>query len=166
MCNLYEYELQEWEIAHLIEHYKLLGMNWTEAMKVYPNRPGRSWSTALAARVVAMLWGLTTGKGTWLTNFRNPHLKTWKPLIDKKAQRCVVPATRFGEPDRNTSKPVQCRWFARPNRKPFMFAGVWTRWSGNRGTRKVPNVGEHLLYSFMTTDPTPSSRPSTTRQCR
>jgi hypothetical protein len=29
MCNLYEYELQEWEIAHLIEHYKLLGMSWT-----------------------------------------------------------------------------------------------------------------------------------------
>jgi hypothetical protein len=26
MCNLYEYELQEWEIAHLIEHYRLLGL--------------------------------------------------------------------------------------------------------------------------------------------
>ena len=155
MCNLYEYELQEWEIAHLIEHYRLLGTNWTEAMKVYPNRPGAVVVGRAGERVVVdMLWGLTPwGKGTWLTNFRNPHLKTWKPLIDKKAQRCVVPATRFAEPDRNISKPVQWRWFARPNRKPFLFAGVWTKWSGDRGTKKVPNVGEHLLYSFMTTDP-------------
>jgi putative SOS response-associated peptidase YedK len=34
-----------------------------------------------------------------------------------------------------------------------MFAGVWTKWHGDRGTKKVPNVGEHLLYSFMTSDP-------------
>ena len=60
MCNLYEYELQEWEIAHLIEHYKLLGMNWTEAMKVYPNRPGAVVVNRAGERaVVDMLWGLT-----------------------------------------------------------------------------------------------------------
>jgi putative SOS response-associated peptidase YedK len=27
----------------------------------------------------------------------------------------------------------------------------WRPWTGDRGTRKAPNVGDHLLYSIMTT---------------
>ena len=36
--------------------------------------------------------------------------------------------------------------------RPFMFAGVWTKWLGDRGTNGAPNVGEHRLYSIMTTE--------------
>jgi putative SOS response-associated peptidase YedK len=135
MCNLYEYELQEWEIAHLIEHYKLLGMNWTEAMKVYPNRPGAVVVDRAGERVVVdMLWGLTPwGRGTWLTNFRNPHLKTWKPLIDRKAQRCVVPATRFAEPDRTPASLCSAAGSRAPTASPSC-----SRASGPNG----PAIGE------------------------
>jgi putative SOS response-associated peptidase YedK len=39
--------------------------------------------------------------------------------------RCIVPATMFAEPDRNTSKPVVNRWFGRTDGVPFFFAGIW-----------------------------------------
>jgi putative SOS response-associated peptidase YedK len=81
MCNLYEYELQEWEIAHLIEHYKLLGMNWTEAMKVYPNRPGAVVVDRAGERVVVdMLWGSHHGA-------RAPGLPTSATLTSRPGSR-------------------------------------------------------------------------------
>jgi hypothetical protein len=49
----------------------------------------------------------------------------WRPSIANKAQRCIVPATAFAEPDRNTSKPVVFRWFRRIDGEPFFFAGIW-----------------------------------------
>jgi hypothetical protein len=57
--------------------------------------------------------------------------------------RCIVPASAFSEPDRNTSKPVINRWFGRTDGKPFFFAGVWREWTGDVGTIKEPNVGKH-----------------------
>ena len=63
-------------------------------------------------------------------------------------------ATAFAEPDRNTSKPVQWRWFERADKQPFFFfAGIWRPWAGDRGTKKVPNIGDHTLFSIMTTEP-------------
>ena len=34
----------------------------------------------------------------------------------------------------------------------FAFAGIWTPWTGTRGTKANPVEGEHLLYGFLTTD--------------
>jgi putative SOS response-associated peptidase YedK len=59
----------------------------------------------------------------------------------------------FAEPDRNTSKPVVWRWFGRRDGQPFFFAGIWRPWTGDRGSKRAPNVGDHLLYSIMTTEP-------------
>ena len=42
--------------------------------------------------------------------------------------RCIVLATMFAEPDRNTSKPVVNRWFGRAD-------GVPREWQGDVGTR-------------------------------
>ncbi len=70
-----------------------------------------------------------------------------------------MPATAFSEPDRNTSKPVVFRWFARPGREPFYFAGIWREWKGDRGTKEAPNVGKHLLFSFLTTEPNGGVQP-------
>lgn len=75
----------------------------------------------------------------------------WREWLDK-GHRCVVPATAFAEPDRNRSKPVQWRWFAHADRAPFFFAGVWRPWFGDRGTKNVPNIGDHHLFSIMTTE--------------
>lgn len=64
-----------------------------------------------------------------------------------------MPVSAFAEPDRNTSKPVVFRWFKRADGLPFFFAGIWREWEGDRGTKKVPSVGPHRLYSFLTTSP-------------
>jgi putative SOS response-associated peptidase YedK len=41
-------------------------------------------------------------------------------------------------------------WFARsPERPLFAFAGIWTEWTGARGTKANPVEGTHML--FMTT---------------
>lgn len=37
-------------------------------------------------------------------------------------------------------------------RLPFCLAGIWRPWTGNRGTKKSLNVGDHLS-SIMTTEP-------------
>jgi putative SOS response-associated peptidase YedK len=100
-----------------------------------------------------MLWGLSSWtEGRWLINFRNPEFEPWKSLIENKARRCVVPATSFAGSGRDTGGRQRLQWFALRNRRPFMFAGVWTKWRGDRGTNGAPNVGEHRLYSIMTTE--------------
>jgi putative SOS response-associated peptidase YedK len=153
MCNWYEYDLAEWEIRELVKSYKLIGRNWMGPVEVFPNRPGEVVVHRGDECVLEyMLWGLTPWiNGRWLTNFHNPDFEPWKSLIENKARRCVVPATRFATSGRDTS-PAAWRWFARPNHKPLMFAGVWTKWYGDRGTSEAPNVGEHPLYSIMTTE--------------
>jgi putative SOS response-associated peptidase YedK len=153
MCNWYEYDLAEWEVRELVKQYTLIGRNWRAPIEVFPNQHGevvvhRGDECALEY----MLWGFTPWiKGRWLTNFHDPELEPWKPLVEDKAQRCVVPATSFSLPCRNAIA-AGSRWFVRPNHKPFMFAGVWTKWYGERGTTEAPNVGEHRLYSIMTTE--------------
>jgi putative SOS response-associated peptidase YedK len=67
---------------------------------------------------------------------------------------CVVPASAFSEPDKNTPKgAVVWRWFERAKKQPFFFAGIWRPWTGDRGTKRAPNIGDHTLFSIMTTEP-------------
>lgn len=163
----------------LKEHYKLIDtpyvhelMGRNDDATVYPNyeAPG------LRAT------GLTTEKMRWgflcppfykarhpVTNVRNTSSGYWKSF--KPEQRCLVPVSAFAEPDRNTSKPVVFRWFARPTdsdgyRLPFFFAGIWRQWEGDRGTKKAPNVGTHLIYSFLITEANGTVEPVHDRPCR
>jgi putative SOS response-associated peptidase YedK len=58
----------------------------------------------------------------------------------------------FAEPDKNTPKGnMLWRWFKRKDGLPFCFAGIWRPWTGDRGTKKTPNVSEHT--PIMTTEP-------------
>ena len=34
-----------------------------------------------------------------------------------------------------------------------MFAGIWCEWEGERGPKRAPISGTHLLYAFITTEP-------------
>ena len=44
--------------------------------------------------------------------------------------------------------------------RPLMsFAGIWREWEGDRGTKTVPDVGKHLVFSFLTTDTSPDVAP-------
>jgi putative SOS response-associated peptidase YedK len=67
--------------------------------------------------------------------------------------RCLVPVTSFCEYDHRTKPPVPT-WFAQDDaRSLFFFAGIWRPWTGTRGTKAALEVGQHLLYSFLTTEP-------------
>jgi putative SOS response-associated peptidase YedK len=51
-------------------------------------------------------------------------------------------------------------WFALGDDRPlFAFAGIWRPWTGTRGTKAAPVEGEHLLFSFLTTEPNDVVRP-------
>lgn len=165
MCNLYTMRLSRDEVAGLLKHYQLVGKDWAEAVagkndatNIYPNYEAPVVVVRDRRRVVeTMRWGFPPppfmGSKAPVTNIRNTASNYWKPWLKKPEQRCIVPATAFSEPDRNTSKPVQFRWFKRADGQPFFFAGIWREWEGDRGTKAKPNVGKHKLYSFLTTAP-------------
>jgi putative SOS response-associated peptidase YedK len=45
-------------------------------------------------------------------------------------------------------------WFAlNDNRRLVAFAGIWTKFSGDRGTKWKPVLGPQLFYGFLTTTP-------------
>jgi len=45
------------------------------------------------------------------------------------------------------------KWFAIDETRPLVaFAGIWTEWTGVRGTKANPVEGKHLLYGFLTTE--------------
>jgi putative SOS response-associated peptidase YedK len=164
MCNLYTYRVMPEEMAGLRAHFKLIGQQWSEVVRrrnapiedVYPNHRAPVLVVQDGQPIMRedMLWGFPpfSSKGPYATNFRNLKVNLWREWLDRE-HRCAVPARAFAEPDRNTSKPVVWRWFERADGLPFFFAGIWRPWTGDRGTKKVPNVGNHTLFSIMTTQP-------------
>ena len=45
-------------------------------------------------------------------------------------------------------------WFALGDDRPlFVFAGIWTKYKGDRGTKSKPIPGPHLVYGVLTTKP-------------
>jgi len=175
MCNLYT--LAPWEVAHLMEYPRLIGLDFQEAMRgrnetmdVYPNYQAPVVVVRDGQRIVeTMRWGFPPppfmASKAPVTNVRNTKSSYWKPWL-KREQRCLVPVSAFAEPDRNTSKPVVFRWFKPADGQPFFFAGIWREWEGDRGTKKAPNVGTHKLYAFLTTDPNGIVEPIHKRRCR
>jgi putative SOS response-associated peptidase YedK len=74
-----------------------------------------------------------------------------------QASRCLVPANSFAEyaPEPNPeTKKKDVVWFALNDDRPlFAFAGIWTEFKGDRGTKSKPTPGPHLVYGFLTTAP-------------
>jgi putative SOS response-associated peptidase YedK len=46
-----------------------------------------------------------------------------------------------------------CRVCAGAEQPLFAFAGIWTEFKGDRGTKSKPIPGPHLVYGFLTTAP-------------
>ena len=89
------------------------------------------------------------------TNVRKTESRHWKRWLGVE-HRCVVPFTRFAEPD-PARKPEGGRtpnaWFARDESEPLaFFAGIWVpQWTS---VRKIRTGLETLdLYAFLTTEP-------------
>lgn len=116
--------------------------------------------------LIKMRWGFPKPAifkgGGYVVNVRNVKSEFWKPYL-KPEQRCLVPVTSFCEftdkldPKTKRKTPT---WFALSDERPiFFFSGIWREWKGIRGTKTEPVEGEHLLYSFLTTDPNKDVKP-------
>ena len=58
------------------------------------------------------------------------------------------------------TRPAIPHWFAINESRPlFFFAGIWRPWRGVRGTKADPVTGNHMLFSFLTTEPNEVVKP-------
>jgi putative SOS response-associated peptidase YedK len=116
-------------------------------------------NTDSGTELAMMRWGmpppLRTG-GPPVTNIRNtssPHWRTWL----KPESRCLVPFNSFAEyaPEPNPeTRKRDVVWFALGDDRPLTaFAGIWTTFTGDRGTKSKPVPGPHQIYGFLTTSP-------------
>jgi putative SOS response-associated peptidase YedK len=105
--------------------------------------------------MVLMRWGmpppLKTG-GLPVTNIRNTSSPHWRAWL-KPENRCLVPFNNFAEfaPEPNPETKKDVVWFALNEDRPLCaFAGIWTEFKGDRGTKSKPIPGPHLVYGFLT----------------
>src|SRR5260221_335018 len=127
---------------------------------VYPDFPAPVVRHTEGERELAMMrWGMPpparTG-GAPVTNIRNTSSPHWRGWL-KPENRCLVPANSFAEfaPERNPETGKKdIVWFARSEARPLVsFAGIWTEFRRDRGTKSKPIPGPHLVYGFLTTAP-------------
>ena len=127
---------------------------------VFPDYPAPVVRNAGAGReMVMMRWRMSPPPGTGgppVTNIRNTTSPHWRGWL-KPESRCLVPANSFAEyasePNPATGKK-DVVWFALNNDRPlFAFAGIWTEFKGDRGTKSKPVPGPHQVYGFLTTAP-------------
>jgi putative SOS response-associated peptidase YedK len=101
-----------------------------------------------------MQWGMPPPPnfgGPPVTNLRNMSSAHWRGWF-KLESRCLVPFNSFAEyaPEPN---PETKKKDLDDDRPLTAFAGIWTEFQGERGTRSKPLPGPHLVYGFLTTGP-------------
>lgn len=119
-----------------------------------------------------MRWGMPPPPklgGPPVKNIRNTSSPHWRGWL-KPENCCLVPASSFSEyapaPNPATGKK-DVVWFALDEGRPlFAFAGIWTEYKGDRGTKSKPVPGPHLVYGLLTLRRTRSLSRSTPRPCR
>ena len=164
MCNLYSMTRNQEAIRRLFKIYLDIIGNMPSFPSIYPDamapivRVARDGNRQLEM----MRWGFPPPPNLGnrpVTNVRNVKSPYWRGWL-KPEFRCLVPATSFCE--WTDSSPKVQTWFALTGDEPrpiFAFAGIWRPWTGIRGTKAAPVEGEHLLFSFLTTEPNEIVRP-------
>ena len=160
MCNLYSITTNQAAIIALFHVVNRYVGNLPSMPGVFPDYPAPVIRNTEGGReMVTMRWGMTppprTSGAAPVTNIRNtssPHWRIWL----KPENRCLVPANSFAEyaPEVNpVTKKKDVVWFALNEDRPlFAFAGIWTMFNGNRGTKSKPIPGPHQVYGFLTTE--------------
>jgi putative SOS response-associated peptidase YedK len=160
MCNLYSITTNQAAIAALFRVMNRYVGNLALMPGVFPDYPAPVVrNTDAGTEMVTMRWGMPppprTG-GPPVTNIRNTSSPHWRGWL-KPENRCLVPANSFAEyaPEPNPeTKKKDVVWFALNDDRPlFAFAGIWTTFNGDRGTKSKPVPGPHQVYGFLTTSP-------------
>jgi putative SOS response-associated peptidase YedK len=166
MCNLYSITTNQAAIIALFRVVNRYVGNLPPMPGVFPDYPAPVVRNAGAERELTMMrWGMPPPpKSPWppVTNIRNtssPHWRAWM----KPENRCLVPFNSFAEyaPEANPeTKKKDIVWFALNDDRPLTaFAGIWTEFKGDRGSKSKPVPGPHLVYGFLTTTPNAVIRP-------
>src|SRR4029450_6768545 len=160
MCNLYSITTNQAAIAALFRVVNRYVGNLAPMPGVFPDDPAPVIRNSDAGtEMTLMRWGMPppprTG-GLPVTNIRNTSSPHWRGWL-KPENRCLVPFNSFAEyaPEPNPeTKKKDVVWFAiNDDRPPTCFAGIWTEFNGDRGTKSKPIPGPHQVYGFLTTSP-------------
>jgi putative SOS response-associated peptidase YedK len=160
MCNLYSITTNQAAIIALFRVINRYVGNLPPMTGVFPDYSAPVVRLAGQGRELALMrWGMpppSRAGGPPVTNIRNtasPHWRMWL----RQESRCLVPANSFAEyaPEPNPeTKKKDVVWFALGEGRPlFAFAGIWTTFKGDRGTKSKPVPGPHEVYGFLTTAP-------------
>ena len=160
MCNLYSITTNQAAIAELFRLVRRYEGNLAPMPGVFPDYPAPVIRDAGGEReMVLMRWGMPPPPrtdGPPVTNIRNTSSPHWRAWL-KPEHRCLVPVNSFAEyaPEPNPeTKKKDIVWFALADARPlFAFAGIWTTFNGDRGTKSRPVPGPHQVYGFLTTTP-------------
>ena len=157
MCNLYSITTNQAAIIALFRVVNRYVGNLPPMPGVFPDYPAPVIRNSDGGTEMAtMRWGMPPPPrmgGAPVTNIRNttsPHWRMWL----KPENRCLVPANSFAEyaPEPNPeTKKKDVVWFALDEDRPlFAFAGIWTTFNGDRGTKSKPMPGPHQVYGSLT----------------
>ena len=155
MCNLYSITRSQDAMRRLFAVTEDLTGNLAPMPGVFPDMAAPVVREADGGRrLEPMRWGMPGPPqfgGASVTNIRNTKSPHWRRWLGP-ANRCLVPVNSFCE-WADTKPKKTPTWFALDVDRPlFAFAGVWTTWTGVRGTKAALIDGEHRLYGFLTTE--------------
>jgi putative SOS response-associated peptidase YedK len=160
MCNLYSITTNQAAIIALFRVMNQYVGNLPAMPGVFPDYPAPVVRNTDSGRELTMMrWGMPPPPqfgGAPITNIRNTSSPHWRMWL-KPQYRCLVPMNSFSEyaPEPNpVTKKKDVVWFAQTEERPLVcFAGLWTEFKGDRGTKSKPIPGPHLVYGFLTTAP-------------
>ncbi|RJF70877.1 SOS response-associated peptidase [Rhodopseudomonas palustris] len=156
MCNLYSISKNQDAIRQLFRVMRDSTGNLPPLPAVFPDGLAPVVRGPDDDRELTMMrWGMPGPPqfgGAPITNIRNTKSPHWRRWL-KPESRCLVPFSSFCE-YADTKPKKTPTWFALDDSRPLLaFAGVWTEWSGTRGTKANPVEGTHRLFGFLTTEP-------------
>ena len=109
------------------------------------------------------LYSITTNQAAIAALFRrmNRYVGNLQPMpgVFPDCRRTAASCPRIALPSMHPRRIHRPRkrdvvWFALDDSRPlFCFAGIWTEFKGDRGTKSKPIPGPHLVYGFLTTSP-------------
>jgi len=160
MCNLYSITTNQAAIIALFRVVNRYIGNLPPMPGVFPDYSAPVIrNTARGIALTKMRWGMPPSpwtSGPLVTNIRNTSSPHWRGWL-KPEKRCLVPFNSFAEyaPEMNPeTKQKDVVWFALNDDRPLTaFAGIWTTFNGDRGTKSKPIPGPHQVYGFLTTLP-------------
>jgi putative SOS response-associated peptidase YedK len=162
VCNLYSITTNQEAIRALFRKVNRYVGNLAPMPGVFPDYPApviRNAGLGDEAELVMMRWGMPPPPANSRSaGHQHPqHVITALAHVVQAGEQVLGSGNSFAEyaPEPNPeTKKKDVVWFALNEDRPlFAFAGFWTTFKGDRGTKSKPIPGPHEVYGFLTTAP-------------